>query len=85
MPMFSEDLGTPVRLQVLSWDDTPVTPRPETADPVTPRQDGAQTPRGTGVLTVTASLAEVVAGGTPVLSSIFTDEPRKMTELPGNL
>merc|ERR1719440_2138046 len=79
---FSEDMGTPVRLQVLSWDDTPITPRPETAAQ-TPRQDGAQTPRGTGVITVTASLAEVQAGGLPVLSSIFTGAPSKMTQMPG--
>merc|ERR1719181_1330602 len=55
-----DDMMAPMRLHVLGWEDMPVTPRAG-ADPVTPRPggDGAQTPRtpkGSGILTVTANL-----------------------------
>merc|ERR1719454_693749 len=41
-----DDMIAPLKLQVLGWEDMPVTPRG--ADPQTPRADGSQTPKGSG-------------------------------------
>merc|ERR1719440_506162 len=68
------DMVNPVRLQVLSWEDSPVTPRAG-MEPTTPRADGAQastTPRGSGILTITAPSAEVARGDAQVLKTLFS-------------
>merc|ERR1719440_2557462 len=73
------DMIAPVRLQVLKWEEMPITPRG--AEPVTPRADGAQTPR-TGILTVSQTLGEVVRGDVGVLAALSVVTPRKMSEAP---